>query len=61
MPDEFYKKVLNPYNATKEKWTKFPATMRNYDIMNGVIRRYVGEYIKNPHDFIVSAGDATTV
>lgn len=61
MPDEFYKKTLNPYNATKDKWTKFPATLRNYDIMNGIIRRYVGEYIKNPHDFIVSAGDATTV
>lgn len=57
LPDEFYKKTLNPYNVTNEKWTYFPATMRNYDIMSGVIRRYIGEYIKNPHDFIVAANN----
>ena len=57
MPSQYYKKTLNPYNVTNEKWTYFPATLRNYDIMNGVIRRFVGEYIKNPHDFIVSANN----
>ena len=61
IPDEFYKKILNPYNATKEKYTRFPATMRNYDLMKGVIRRYVGEYIQNPHDFIVGANNAEVV
>lgn len=55
IPDEFYKKILNPYNASKEKYKRFPATMRNYDMIKGIIRRYVSEYIKNPHDFIVSA------
>lgn len=57
IPDSFYVKTLNPYNATKEAWTKFPATMRNYDIMSGVVRRYIGEYLKNPHDFIVAANN----
>ena len=57
IPDEFYKKILNPYNAKEEKYTRFPATMRNYDIMKGNIRRYVGEYIKNPHEFIVGANN----
>lgn len=61
MPDEFYKKTLNPYNATNEKYTRFPATLRNYDLMKGIIRRYVGEYIKNPHDFIVSANNPEVV
>lgn len=61
IPDEFYKKILNPYNATKEKYTRFPATMRNYDLMKGVIRRYIGEYIQNPHDFIVGANNAEVV
>lgn len=61
IPDEFYKKILNPYNATKEKYTHFPATMRNYDLMKGVIRRYIGEYIQNPHDFIVGANNAEVV
>ena len=61
IPDEFYKKILNPYNATKEKYTRFPATMRNYDLMKGVIRRYVGEYTKNPHDFIVGANNPEVV
>lgn len=57
IPDKFYKKTLNPYNATNKDYTRFPATMRNYDIITGIIRRYVGEYIQNPHDFIVSANN----
>ena len=61
IPSEFYKKILNPYNATNEKYTRFPATMRNYDIMKGVIRRYVSEYIKNPHDFIVGANNPEVI
>lgn len=58
---EFYKKTLNPYNSEKKEFTRFPATMRNYDIVNGVIRRYVGEYIQNPHDFIVGANNPEVV
>ena len=61
IPDEFYKKILNPYNATNEKYKRFPATMRNYDLMKGIIRRYVSEYIKNPHDFIVGANNTEVV
>lgn len=61
IPDDFYKKILNPYNATNEKYKRFPATMRNYDLMKGIIRRYVSEYIKNPHDFIVGANNAEVV
>lgn len=61
IPDEFYKKILNPYNSTQEKYKRFPATMRNYDLMKGIIRRYVSEYIKNPHDFIVGANNPEVV
>ena len=61
LPEEFYKKTINPYNAKNEKYTKFPATLRNYDLMKGVIRRYVGEYLSNPHDFIVSANNPEVV
>lgn len=61
IPDAFYKKILNPYNATQEKYKRFPATMRNYDLMKGIIRRYVSEYIKNPHDFIVGANNPEVV
>ena len=61
IPDIFYKKILNPYNATNEKYKRFPATMRNYDIMKGIIRRYVSEYIKNPHDFIVGANNPEVI
>lgn len=61
IPDEFYKKILNPYNSTQEKYKRFPATMRNYDLLKGIIRRYVSEYIKNPHDFIVGANNPEVV
>ena len=61
IPGEFYKKILNPYNATNEKYTRFPAEMRNYDLIKGVIRRYVSEYNKNEHTFIVGANNPEVV
>lgn len=61
IPNEFYKKTLNPYNSNKEKYTRFPATMRNFDIMSDVIRRYVSEYFKGIHEFIVTANNSDIV
>ena len=61
IPDEFYRKILNPYNTTKEKFTRFPATMRNYDMIAGVVRRYVGEYSRNPHEYTVGANNPEVV
>ena len=55
IPNSFYKKTLNPYNSNNEKYTRFPATMRNLDIMNDVVRRYVSEYFKGIHEFVVGA------
>ena len=61
IPEEFYKKTINPYNSKNKAYTRFPATLRNYDLMKGVIRRYVGEYLSNPHDFIVSANNSEVI
>ena len=61
IPQKLYKKVLNPYNATQEKYTRFPATMRNLDIMSDILRRYVSEYFKGVHEFIVGANDPSVV
>ena len=61
IPNSFYKKTLNPYNASKEKYTRFPATMRNLDIMNDVVRRYVSEYFKGIHEFVVGASNTDIV
>lgn len=60
-PDKYYKKILNPYNEKNEKYTRFPADMRNYDMMKGIIRRFVSEYSKNPHDFTVTAHNPEVV
>lgn len=57
IPDSFYKKTLNPYNSKNEKYTRFPATMRNLDIMSDIIRRYVSEYFKGVHEFVVGANN----
>lgn len=61
IPDEYYKKVLNPYNSDNERYRRFPATMRNLDIMNDIVRRYVSEYIKAIHEFIVVANNPDIV
>lgn len=55
VPQEFYRKTLNPYNSTKEKYKRFPAVMRNLDIMSDIIRRYVSEYFKGVHQFTVGS------
>lgn len=52
-----YERTLNPYNATNERFRRFPAILRNYDIIKGIIRRYVSEYIKNNHDYTVKANN----
>ena len=61
IPNEFYKKTLNPYNSSKEKYQRFPATMRNFDIMSDIIRRYVSEYFKGVHEFVVGASNPEIV
>ena len=61
IPNEFYKKTLNPYNTTKEAYKRFPATLRNYDIMSDIIRRYVSEYFKGVHEFVVGANNPEIV
>lgn len=57
LPNEFYRKTLNPYNSNNEKYTRFPATLRNLDIMSDIIRRYVSEYFKGVHEFVVGANN----
>lgn len=59
--DEYYKKVLNPFNATDKKFTRWRGEMRNFDIMRDVIRRYLGEYSKQPFDFQVKANDPEVI
>ena len=61
IPNSFYKKTLNPYNSSNEKYQRFPATMRNFDIMSDVIRRYVSEYYKGIHEFTVGANNPEVV
>lgn len=61
MPNEFYKKTLNPYNSANEKYQRFPATMRNLDIMSDIIRRYVSEYFKGVHEFVVGANNPEVI
>ena len=57
IPNSFYKKTLNPYNSSNERFQRFPATMRNLDIMSDIIRRYVSEYFKGVHEFVVGANN----
>lgn len=61
IPQSFYKKTLNPYNSNNERFQRFPATMRNLDIMSDIIRRYVSEYFKGVHEFVVGANNPDIV
>lgn len=61
IPDRFYKKTLNPYNTNNEKYRRFPAVLRNFDIMTDIVRRYVSEYFKGVHEFTVGANNPEIV
>ena len=61
IPESFYRKTINPYNSNNERYTRFPATMRNFDIMSDIIRRYVSEYFKGVHEFVVGANNPEIV
>ena len=61
LPNELYRKTLNPYNSANEKYQRFPATLRNLDIMSDIIRRYVSEYFKGVHEFVVGANNPDIV
>jgi len=48
-----YHFVLNPYNFTEDRFANLPGRLRNYDIIQPVWRRYMGEYSKSTHNFTV--------
>ncbi|MFA5395137.1 MAG: hypothetical protein WC346_03880 [Methanogenium sp.] len=56
-----YSKFLNPLNSKNPKYTSFPAYLRNYDIISDVIRRYMGEFIKQNVDFTVYSSDPDVI
>lgn len=55
-----YKYVLNPYNTPEENIRKYPAQIRNYDIITPIIGLYVGEKGEKPfnHQVISVNADA---
>lgn len=61
IPDTAYHKVLNPYNFKNEAYKRYPADIRNYDLITGIVRRYVSEYTQGPHEFIVGANNPEVI
>lgn len=43
-----YKYVLNPYNTPEQNMRKYPAQIRNYDIITPIVALYVGEKAERP-------------
>lgn len=58
-----YKFALNPYNSTEENNTKYPAMMRNVDIISPVISSFMGEKANAPfnHRCTVANPDAQNI
>lgn len=51
-PNE-YKYVLNPYNTPEQNLRKYPAQLRNYDIITPIIGLYLGEKGEKPFNHTV--------
>ena len=48
-----YSHILNPYNTTTEKYKRFPAKLRNYNIIKPIIDLMLGEKSKQPFTYQV--------
>ena len=53
MEESDYNYVLNPLNTTVDRYKRFPARLRNYDIITPVINLYAGEFSKRFKNFTV--------
>jgi len=51
--ETIFEYVKNPLNATKEIYKKFPARIRNYNIIRPTIDLLIGEWSKRPFKFDV--------
>ncbi len=62
LDDDSYKYVTNPMNTEEEAFKRFPAKLRNYDIIKPIIQSFVGETSKRPTGATVIIGnsDAST-
>src|SRR4051812_2845340 len=50
-----YKYVLNPYNSVDENLTRYPAALRNMDIIGPIINSFMGERANLPFNHTVIA------
>lgn len=48
-----YSFLVNPYNTQDERFKRFPAELRNYNIIKPVVDLLIGEKAKRPFDFQV--------
>lgn len=59
--DPVYNYILNPYNFDDEKLKNYPGNLQNYDIINPIIDRYIGEFITSFRNFIVACDNPDSV
>lgn len=51
--EEDYNYVLNPFNTTIDRYKRFGAKLRNFDILSPVVKLYAGEFSKRFKNFQV--------
>lgn len=61
LDNSYYTHILNPYNTTNEKYKRFPAKLRNYNILKPIIDLMLGEKSKQPFSFqVISTNEDST-
>lgn len=56
-----YNYVTNPFHATNPKLKQYPAKLRNHDIIQPILLRHLGEYLKADFKPIVGINNADVV
>lgn len=59
MFEEDYKLYTNPLNVTDPENRKVGATLKNHNILKGVVNLYLGEFDRQPKDYSVTSSNAS--
>jgi hypothetical protein len=51
---EHFKTTVNPYNETNQEFTRFPAQIRQFNIIKPLVDKLIGEYLDRPRNFMVT-------
>lgn len=61
LDSKYYSHIVNPYNSKDDKYLRYPAKIRNYNILKPIADLMLGEKSKQPFSFSVISANEDSV